>query len=72
MVEKETVDQYLSWAEGYAQDGPDEWPEDHLNRCLENAERIAKAQGADISKQVAAIRKMWNDHLNRKKEQKRK
>jgi len=62
------MEKELSWkkelelAEGYANDGPNEWTEEHLNRCLRNALEKAKKEGVDISKEIERIRKRWNNH----------
>ena len=62
----------LSWkkelelAESYAKDGPDEWTEEHLNRCLKKAVDKAKKEGIDISNEVERIRKIWNSHKMKK------
>ncbi len=59
----------LSWekeldlAEAYAKDGPGEWPEEYLTRCLKNAEEKAKLQGRDVSLRIAKIKEVWQSKL---------
>lgn len=60
------MEKELSWkkelelAESYARDGPYDWSEEHLNRCLRKAIEKAKKEGVDISKEVERIRKIWD------------
>ena len=62
------MERELSWqkelelAESYAKDGPNEWTDEHLERCLRKAKEKAKKEGVDISKQVKNIKKIWNGH----------
>ena len=56
----------LSWkkelglAEDYAVSGPNDVPENYMERCLKKA--VEKAE-IDISKDVERIRKIWKDQL---------
>ena len=60
------MEKELSWkkelelAEDYANDGPNEWSEEHLNRCLRKAIEKAKKEGVNISKEVERIKKIWD------------
>ena len=53
-----SVKEELALAEGYAHDGPDEWDEEHLERCLRKAKAKAEKESRDISKEIARIRKI--------------
>ncbi|MBS3167803.1 hypothetical protein J4216_01625 [Candidatus Woesearchaeota archaeon] len=56
----------LELAEDYANDGPYDWDEEHMERCLRKAIEKAKKEGVDISKEVERIRKIWKDQENGK------
>lgn len=62
-MEKElTWKEELELAESYANEGPNEWPEEHLNRCIKKAIEKAKKEVIDISKEVKRIKNIWKKH----------
>ena len=52
----------LELAEGYAINGPDEFPKEYMDRCLNNAKEMAKKEGTDISKEIERIENIWEDN----------
>jgi len=53
-----TLEKELELAKDYAFD-KDDFPKDHMDRCLENAKQIAKKEGKDISKKIKEIEKIY-------------
>ncbi|MBW2970408.1 hypothetical protein KY309_03570 [Candidatus Woesearchaeota archaeon] len=59
MKEKHTMEEYLDAAETYAYDyAHQKIPIDKALHCLEEAEKIAKEKGIDISAKVNEIKKI--------------
>ncbi len=54
-----SLEKWLELAEDYAD--PQEWPEDHMLRCLAKAKEIAKKKGVNISKKIKRIKQIWNN-----------
>lgn len=69
-LEKENlpIEKELEIAEGYARDGPNEWPESKLIYSLEKAESLSREQGIDISQRIAEINGLWDSHKTPKPE----
>ncbi|MEK6927292.1 MAG: hypothetical protein AABX11_02570 [Nanoarchaeota archaeon] len=60
MVEKIlTTEKELELAEYYALNGG--FSEEYMNRCLNNAEDLAKKQGKNISLELRRIRSIWDE-----------
>jgi hypothetical protein len=61
MTKELTWKEELKLARGYAQDGPDEWSPEYMERCLSNAAKKADAESIDISDEIDRIRNRWNN-----------
>jgi len=56
-----SIEKELEMAEAYAEPGHD-MPKNYMERCLDNAIRLSKEQGMDISNKVEIIRKIRDSH----------
>ena len=57
-----SLEKELELAEDYAISGPEEFNPEDMHRCLNNAKKLAKQQGKNISKEVKRIEQIWEDN----------